>query len=251
LCYTDIINAKRVECKQMDVRKLLNTKNKDLFDDIVNTGLKLKAQKSTGQCWGAYIETDQYFIISHAPSKWACASLTHELLHIHLQRISGFKRILSGKSGRFNFDFFKTVCKELDNHFQHIKFYDEFIKRGFLPEEFYCETDLLGEQKLRTILQLSGRSIFNLSINFISLITPGGTLSIEKRNELKNLFYAYENGQYESQLKEIEQIFIDWKNSNSLDHEKYYDRFFKIFDIGQVWLSYDKDPTLGIGFMAG
>lgn len=236
----------------MDIRKLLNTQNQDLFDAIVNSGLKLKQKRSEDSCWGAHIEdTNTHFVISYAPSKWANASITHELLHIHLQRISGFKRVRSGKSGQFNFDFFVTICGELDNHFQHIKFYQDFLRRGFLPQEFYCAADLLGENKLRAILSQSGRSLYSISFNFVTLISPGGILSNEKRDELKDLFFAYDGNKYETELREVEQIFSDWRGAATLNHEPYYDRFFKIFNLGQVWLSYDKNPQTDNGFFAG
>lgn len=237
----------------MSINKFLDTRNQDLFDSIISSGLKLKYKRNKANHWSAFIEDDTYFIISHSPTKWPIASLTHELLHIYTQKICGYKRIMSGFSGNIPPNFFINICGEMDNNLQHIKFYDDFRIRGFHPHEFYSESDLKGEQILRRNLSNPGLDIYSLVLYFCTFITPGGIISHQARNEIRELFRVYNNGAYENTFLDIEQIFKDWKVDTSYNSEPYWNRFFQIFNCGQVWLSYEREAKIDVktGFYAG
>lgn len=221
----------------MKKEKLIDDRNRELYDNV-RKHYKVNLKKSNDHMWGSHIEKDAV-IISHSKTNHPISSFTHELLHPDTQ-IKGYKRIRAGVS--LNMEIHKhlpRICSCLDNELQHHKMYDKFIELGFPPNEFYNDLDTETIPYLEKIVDAKGASFISLSVDYLSLIAPGGIIPEDKFKELQQKFYNYDNGKFESQFKVIDQIIDDWKNDVSYDAEQYIIRFFENLNAGQTWITYE------------
>lgn len=237
----------------MNFPELIKAKEIKPLYNFVHNHYPVRFQQRNESNWGAQIQhrNKKYnSLIVWSQTKHPKASLAHELLHIKNQ-ILGYKRIKLGiavdnnllKSG-----YLKTVCDALDNEMQHHKMYAEYIELGLAPKEFYADSDDQTEEYIEDYLKNPANDFIQLSIQYLTLIAPGGSISEEKKTLLKNEFRKIKNGEFQSQFDEIDNLIIDYINDSSYDAEKYIIRFFQNLKCGRVWIGYknaDNFPSDG------
>lgn len=228
----------------MNLQQLLDKKIKPLYD-FVNSHYPVKLKQGVGTTWGANIQfRKQKFssLITWTPTKHPKPSLVHELLHIKNQ-ILGYKRIklglalddhiLKGENG-----YLKIVCEAIDNEFQHHKMYPEYISLGFKPEQFYNDDDIRAEKQLTDYLQKDNTNFIYLSVQYLTLIAPGGHISENKKQELKEEFKKQNGGSFRTNFEEIDSLTSDYLNDTSYHAEPYVKRFINNLNCGRIWISY-------------
>ena len=229
----------------MKKEKLIDERNKNLYD-TVRAHYKVNLKKSDDHMWGSNIEKDTV-IISHSQTKYPISAFTHELLHPDTQ-LKGYKRIRAGISlERETHNHLKRLIRCIDNEFQHHKMFDTFIALGFPANEFYNDLDTKTVSYLENdVLKITGQNFISLSVDYLTLIAPGGVIPPNKFEELKEAFYNYDSGKYLVKFQKIDKIIADWKSDTSFDAEKYIILFFKNLDAGKTWISYDENINEGI-----
>jgi hypothetical protein len=242
----------------MNLQQLLDKTNQPLYD-FVNSHYPVKLNQGRGTTWGAQIQfRKQKFssLITWTPTKRPKPALVHELLHIKNQ-ILGHKRlklglalddnILKGQHGYLN-----VVCDAIDNEFQHQKMYPEYLSLGYKPEHFYCDSDIGTEQHLIDYLKKNNTNFIHLSVQYLTLIAPGGHISENKKNELKEEFRQQNGGVFRMNFDEIDNLISNYINDASYDAELYVKRFINNLNCGRVWISYSdkKEFIPSEGFFA-
>lgn len=228
----------------MNKDKLIDDRNKKLYDSV-RQHYKVNLKKSDDHSWGSNLKKDTV-VISHSKTNYPVSSFTHELLHIDTQ-LSGYKRIRAAVSINVQIrPNLPRLVDCLDNEFQHHKMFVKFIALGFPAIEFYNDLDSTVIPYLEKIVKSSGETFISLSVDYLTLIAPGGTIPSDKIIELKNAFHNYDNGKYLSQFQIIDTIIDDWKKDTSNDAEKYIIQFFQNLNAGQTWISYADDLHLGL-----
>ena len=178
----------------MKKENLIDERNRQLYDKV-REHYKVNLKKSDDHSWSSHIEKAAV-IICHSQTKYPISAFTHELLHPDTQ-LKGYKKIIGGLS--LNPETHRNlnrICSCLDNELQHHKMIDKFVSLGFPSNEFYNDLDTETVPYLEEILNKKGSSIISLSVDFLSLIAPGGVIPDDKYEVLKQMFYNYENGKY-------------------------------------------------------
>ncbi len=228
----------------MKKENLIDSRNKSLYDRV-RKYYKVNLKRSSDDSWGSNIEIDA-LIIWHSPTEYPVSAFTHELLHSDTQ-LNGYKRIRAGVSlNPETHIVLPRICSCLDNELQHHKMFDRFIGLGFPSEEFYNDQDSKVIPYLESILKSTGKSIISLSVDYLTLISPGGIIPTDKYEELKESFLNYANGKYHDKFKVIDTIITNWKSDSNYDAEKYIIQFFKNVDAGQTWITYSNDLDKGL-----
>lgn len=226
--------------KPMKKKILIEDRNRELYDRI-RKHYKVNLKKSLTESWGSNIEKN-VVIISHSPTDHPVAAFTHELLHIETQ-LEGYKRIRAGVS--LNTETQSNLPRLvdcIDNEFQHHKkMYDKFVSLGFSADEFYNDMDTKTISYLENVLSNVGNSFILLSVDYLTLIAPGGIIHNDKMEELKQLFCNYNNGMFSERFSIIDRIISDWVADKNYNAEKYIIQFFQNLDAGQTWITYDAD----------
>ncbi len=224
--------------------KLIDSRNKSVYDSV-RENYKVNLKRSSDHDWGSNVEKDT-FIIWHSPTKYPISAFTHELLHADTQ-LNGYKRIRAGVSlNPETHNILPRICSCLDNEMQHHKMFDKFISLGFPAEEFYNDQDSKVIPYLEDVLNTAGQSLISLSVDYLTLIAPGGVIPKEKFEELKASFLNYDNCKYRDNFKEIDKIIANWKSDKNYDAEKYIVQIFQKIDAGQTWISYSSELSKGL-----
>jgi len=224
--------------------KMIDERNKPLYDRV-REHYKVNLKKSDDHSWGSHIEKDAV-IISHSKTNYPIASFTHELLHIDTQ-LNGYKRIRAGISlNKETHKHLGRLCTCIDNEFQHHKMYDKFVGLKFPANQFYNDLDTETIPYLEKIVKSSSETFISLSVDYLTLIAPGGVIPSNKLEELQQSFYNYDKGKYRDKFQSIDHIISDWKADGSCDAEKYIIRFFQNLDAGQTWISYADNLDKGV-----
>lgn len=226
----------------MNLQQLLDKNIKPLYD-FVNAQYPVKLKKSNDKFWGAYVEFRKQkhsAIIHWADTKYPRPCLVHELLHIKNQ-ILGYKRIKIGIA--LDDDILKggylgIVCNAIDNEFQHHKMFTEYTSLGFKPENFYNDDDANTEKYLTDYLRNDETNFINLSIQYLTLIAPGGHMAENKIQELKAEFRKQNGGKFAENFDEIDNLINDYKQDELYDAEIYIKRFINNLVCGRVWIGY-------------
>jgi hypothetical protein len=113
----------------------------------------------------------------------------------------------------------KGIGEILDNELQHHRMYDEFLKLGLPPEEFYEDADSKSfsraRRELRTLTPAAPlETFFRL---FVTVIAPGGVGDEADRQKLRSFLKTRFSGQTWQILMEIEAEFLAWRQDHSLD----------------------------------
>ncbi|WP_432328201.1 hypothetical protein ACRQ5D_34455 [Mucilaginibacter sp. P25] len=116
--------------------------------------------------------------------------------------------------------------------------YKAFELCGFPTDEFYADSDTSLDGYLEKLLHTSNLPIQVLAVDFLSLIVPGGSVSVERKEYLQNLFYNYDNKKYDNEFKAIETIVTEWAECNHYDAEEYIKRFLLAINVGPTWITY-------------
>jgi hypothetical protein len=223
----------------MNKDKLIDTRNQILYDSI-RTHYKVNLKKSDSKSWGSNLDKNTV-VISHYNTNYPISSFTHELLHIDTQ-LNGYKRVrLALSLDPTTHSHLGRLIQCIDNEFQHHKMFDKFIQLGFPPEEFYNDLDSDVVPYLENQLKTLNKSFLALSVDYLTLIAPGGVIKAAKIEELQQLFYNYNEGIFREKFQVIDKIISEWINDSSYDAEKYIIKFFQNLDAGKTWITYDGD----------
>lgn len=224
--------------------KLIDNRNKDLYDGV-RQHYKVNLKKSDDHSWGSNLIKDTV-VISHSKTNYPISAFTHELLHIDTQ-LSGYKRIRAAVSINPTIrPHLPRLVDCIDNEFQHHKMFDKFTSLGFPANEFYNDLDNSVVPYLENVLNTSGSDFISLSVDYLTLIAPGGTITSDKLIELRSAFHNYGNNKFVNQFQKIDTIIEDWKKDTSYDAEKYIIQFFQNLNAGQIWVSYADNLHLGL-----
>jgi hypothetical protein len=220
----------------MKKEKLIDDRNRKLYDRV-REQYRVNLKKSDDHTWGSNIEGDKV-IVYFSQTKHPISAFTHELLHSDTQ-LNGYKRIRGGVSlNKETHKHLGRICTCLDNELQHHKMFNKFLKLGFPPNEFYNDLDTETVPCLEKLIKKTGESFIILSVDYLTLLAPGGVIPADKFEELKQAFYDYDNGIYCDKFKVIDKIIDNWNADSSYDAEKHIIRFFKNLDAGQTWITY-------------
>ena len=85
-----------------------------------------------------------------------------------------------------------------------------------------------------------------MSVDYLTLIAPGGIIPADKFEELKQLFYNYNDGKYSEKYQIIDKIISDWVADKNYDAKKYIIQFFQNLDAGQTWITYARNLEKGV-----
>jgi hypothetical protein len=221
----------------MKKEKLIDDRNRELYNNV-REHYKINLKKSDDHMWGSHIKNN-VVIISHSKTNYPISAFTHELLHPDTQ-LKGYNRVYTGVSlNKDTQPHINRLCNCLDNELQHHKMFEKFVKMGFPPEEFYNDSDNEGIPYLEKIVNSTGETLISLSVDYLSLIAPGGTIPENKLKELRQKFHGYDDGKYIEKFKVIDKIISDWKMDDSYDAEKYIIQFFQNLEAGNTWVTYD------------
>jgi hypothetical protein len=107
--------------------------------DDIKAKVKLKFQKSSIDEWSSNLEEGRA-TIGYNSCRHPSAALAHELLHIDTQ-LRGYRRMRIALSSIDHTHSFKRLMDCLDNELQHHTFCPKFLKMGFAPGQFYCDSE--------------------------------------------------------------------------------------------------------------
>ncbi len=75
-------------------------------------------------------------------------------------------------------------------------------------------------------------------MSYLGLLAPGGAVSKDKIGAIKQTFYSYREGLFESQFFEIDKIFEDWVKDETNNNIPYVIRFFQNIGNNRSWISH-------------
>lgn len=234
----------------LTIEQLISDKNRELFN-IVNKIYPVEIHFKQKNTWTSSIE-DNKTIISYCNTKYPESCFVHELLHIKLQ-INGFKKLKTGISSCLLNKDLIDIINHLDNHLQHHRMFPEFEKLGYSKEEFYIDSDIKTENKLKKYL--SGNNFdFKLTfLHYLTVISPGGSMSKDTIFDLKEEFKTIKQGCYRELIDLIDEIFEEWRNSTDLNYEPLIKNLFgSIQGCDRTWFGYGSSEEFpNNGFFVG
>lgn len=201
----------------MEINELKKDKRVKRLLVSIEKGIKLEfIENKNEEGWGSKIVNDTAYIY-YNECKYPVASLAHELLHIEVQ-IKGYRRIKIGASNITSEQLFNTLIQCLDNEIQHHKFYSKFLSLGFKKHQFFMDSDKETANCIRSNISKGFTDIIALSLSFFTIISSGGYIDENEKNEIKNELLNTNNGIYKENLLEVERILVEWsKSSNNFD----------------------------------
>jgi hypothetical protein len=235
-----MIHRQHITEQNMNLKQIArkNQKLRELYEEISNA-FPIIEEKSSSNYWGAHIDTTGNAVITYAKIKNQLAALAHELLHIKMQML-GYKRLkcvatISMRDKQFA----KTLIDALDNELQHHKMYPYYSEMGFLREDFFCDEDKEAEKRLFEIMKETRPvAIDDLLLDYLTLISPGGSISNKKVVELKTLFRSKLGNS--TPFDVIDSAFEQWCASKTMDSELIVSQIFKLIqNPTETWVGYD------------
>lgn len=176
--------------------------------------IKIRFEKSSGQGWLSSLE-DGRAVIEYAGCAHPSAALAQELLLLDLQ-LSGYRPIRLGISSVFDHEAMPTFINVLNHELQRHKIYHRFLSLGFMPEQFYRDSDKDTFPYLNQVLLTEPDTIARIIPPFLMLLAPGGTLSLTTFQDLYDRFLRI-NKAWVKSLLTIEQLLTDWSQADTLD----------------------------------
>jgi len=231
----------------MKYDRFINDKNKDLIS-FVKTKYHVRVKKSNRDSWTSEIKGKQV-IIGALECNHPYAAFAHELLHVKYQ-IMGYKKLKFGISEFDKTDYFKTLMEALDNELQHHIMYDEFIKLGFKPEEFYHDNDYKNKSSIEIYLNGNEHDLKSSLLMFLTIIAPGGCFSNKEQSDFLNKLKDLEKGIHKQLFQDSEQLFHTWSKSTDYDYKEILTNLFLKLPNGNItWLGHgDKSEFPENGF---
>lgn len=231
------------------IKKVRSDKRLEGILREVSAKVRLKFQTSKSGEWSANLK-DGKATIGYSRCRSPSAALAHELLHIDTQ-LRGYRRMRIGFSSIDQTGSFKRLMDCLDNELQHHKFYLKFLSMGFGPDQFYCDSDRDAEKYLNQAAQQGYQKLVDLIPDFLTVIAPGGSLSHNSQQRLRETFLAVENGKCSQQLRAIEDLFSEWAVSGAYDASETVKKIMLIIQptSNYTWIGFDfNDRPPGSGF---
>lgn len=223
----------------MTLENLITDKNKELFERV-NDAYPVQLVKTNDNSWGSNIENGNA-IINYCDTKYPESCFVHELLHIDTQ-LKGYKRLRIGISAFDQTVFFKDLMSHIDNELQHHKMFAEFEKLQYPKEQFYIDTDISTESKLRSYGAKKVVDFRPTFLHYITLIAPGGSMSNSTKSELKEIFKSFNNNSFRKYFDHIDTQFEKWTNSSSYNAEPYLKEMFITIQNGEfTWFGYGNE----------
>lgn len=220
----------------MTVDDLITDKNKELFERV-NRQYPVQLVKTNSDTWGSHIE-DGKTIITYCDTQYPECCFVHELLHIDTQ-IKGYKRLRTGISAFDQTEFFGTLMSALDNELQHHKMFPEYEKLQYPKEKFYIDSDTSTEAYLRSYVTKKAIEFRPTFLRYLTLITPGGSMSDETKSELKENFKSLNDNSYRAYFDHIDKQFDEWTKTTSYNAEPYLKEMFITISNGEfTWFGY-------------
>jgi hypothetical protein len=176
---------------------------------------KIRYVESEKPGWGAVFKGDR-LEITYSQSKYPAACLAHELLHADLQ-LQGYRRLRVSFTGHGEHALFNRLTTALDNELQHHRMFPEFVRTGFPPEQFYDDAETGTRTFVRERLADQSASLLALVPDYLTLLAPGGDLTLADRNQLEVEFMAFGGGRYRVAFEKIRLAFAEWTSAPNLD----------------------------------
>ena len=225
---------------------MVNNVGINKLTDKINTGMynairsnyKMKLKKGIDNSRHPGSKEKNTAIIKYNKTNYPTAAFTHELLHCAVQ-IKGYRKIKWGIS--LNKDTNKHMDRliaVIDEEFQHHKMYNKFEELGFTAYELYNDKDGDIVPYLQDALNTAGQSFLSMSVDYLTLIAPGGVLSGDQIEDFRQRFFTYEGGKYSANFRAIDDIMANWTLDSGYDAEHYIIQFFQNINAGKTWISY-------------
>lgn len=186
----------------------------------VRTRTSISYAVSDGTTWASATQLDQT-TIWHVPSKRPAEAMAHELLHAE-PKLDGYRQYLNSVA--------KAPCEQprlvskllriLDNELQHHKMAPRFQQLGFDITFFYEDGDKHAFKKVRRALEKMGpnnATTAEFFTQFVTMIAQGGAAGEIERTQIKNYFNIRAGKKIAERMSQIEGIFTEWRNTQSLD----------------------------------
>lgn len=198
--------------------------NEDLYNEVKER-IEIKLEKNNNLGWSAKI-VDNIAVITYKKSDYADACFAHELLHIKYE-LNGLKAPLVIDQENIS-----SILPILFNQLCHHKFYNEFYNMGFNEEEFLNESDNtdidnLAKRDIKLLEEIYKKSgtisgSIPLLLPYIVLRSPHDMTEstqkhIEKLKQLGDINF----------FNTIDEILLDWTNTDTLDTSLTLARIFK------------------------
>jgi len=221
----------------MNYNRYIDNRNKPLIDYIIKNKFCIKVIHSHKGTWTFHLK-GSLIVIGVKQSKYPISCFTHELLHAEIQ-IRGYKKLKYGKSSLFPNADLVTIMDALDQELQHHKMFQRFIELGFPSNEFYHDNDIEVLSKLDKFLKNGHHDLLSVLLRYFTVIAPGGAIESERLDFYKEQLKTINNNAFRERLNVIDEIFIQWTKSESLDAESYIKNYFN--NIGRpskTWFGY-------------
>lgn len=227
----------------MDLKKTLK-KNEDLNSlyEEINSWKPVVLEKSSDSMWGSYINDKGEAVVSYAKASNYPACLAHELLHFKMQK-NGYKRMKCSVSSMQNNELSKRLIDALDNELQHHKMFSLFSRMGFSNEFFYFDGDAGIREYLDKVLEEQDATIHALITDYLTVIAPGGPLSIKEVDNYRSRFRKKIGSPVA--FDEIDSAVESWASSGRYNQDYTVRRIYSLVDQPtETWVGFDN----GAGF---
>lgn len=188
--------------------------------------------------------TDGAIDIEYGSAKYPDAALAHELLHARVQ-LDGYRRYLTNIAPPSKNIIVREILGALDNELQHHRMLPRFLDMGFRASQFYNDGDRHTFAKTKRQLEKmdSNDPIELFLLPFLSILSPGGVMSDQERNQLRNRCESRCARATWKRLVEIEGILHAWGESDSHDAGRTIADIFGVLGTydGEVWIGTDQD----------
>ncbi|MBL7936737.1 MAG: hypothetical protein JNM51_13110 [Bacteroidia bacterium] len=219
------------------IKKYIDEKNTNLYNElkekypITLTKYDLR-DDGKNYLWQMSFQQNEYRIGYYEDIN-STGFFTHELLHIHLidKGFSNFPDILPDiKEGKKNL-IFLPIIHHVNNILAHQKFYDDFIKMGYTPQEFISDfNDALNPNQIITNVD---DAFLDGSIPYIGLTTFIGYYftARDNRNPNKEDDFQVILNHLANKDKELFQILDNfwnsWRYTKSLENKLFLKSLFE------------------------
>lgn len=160
--------------------------------------------------------------------------MVHELLHAEL-KLNGYRQYLTSvvKAPCEQPRVISGLLKILDNELQHHRTLVRFKQLGFDVKFFYEDGDKHAFKKVRRALEKmdASKSAAEFFTQFVTIIAPGGAAEEVERTQVRNYFEVRAGKRIAGRMNEVEAIFAEWRESQSLDAGPFIQAILKVMKL--------------------
>lgn len=222
---------------------LANQSVNQLFE-VLSQRTLVRFPKSSDSGWACSTSngiTEIWYSECNTPTE----ALAHELLHTDL-KVGGYRQYSFhiAKAPYTHRVVINSLLTMLDNELQHQRMDRRFVELGFSLAHFYEDADVNAFKKVRREAEkIKGKvSIVEFLRLYITLLAPGGPQSDSERSQAKVFLLNRATPLVRQKIKAIEEVFVDWRSSETLDAGPFLKRILEIIELGcSYWVGSDEN----------